>query len=874
MKRVGIVLGILLILVFLTAVLAPFLIDLNPYKERILSRIEPYVPREVDFEHIELTVLSGLGAELRGLRVADNPAFSDGDFLELEGLQVRVMALPLLRGQIKVKELVLKRPVIRLSRNADGVFSFRDLLEGTGEKRAAGGGRPPGEETPDPGEAPGGIGLLGGLLVSEFTIEQGRVVYQDEVLWPGERPLVISSLDVEVRDLALDRPVSIRLAADLLEETGQNVELTGTLGPAGEDLRPEAVPFDIRLSLRRLSLGALGNLFAEKVPLRVRSGRAEGVWEIKGSLDRQVVSEADLELQDLRLGGDGTEAEAGSDSALLQCRIAEKAVLDLAAEKLVVDSLEVSLNGERIQAQGVVDSFRTEPRWEAKVWTEGFRPELLIPILPAASLTVPPELGLQGPLAVSFESQGSLQEFDLDARLDLEGMKIDYKDLLQKQAGVKCSIGCQATRKEDRLTLKDFEVVLHTLALNASGEVVLAQIPRFGFLIQTSPIGLEGWDALCPFLAPYQLQGSFLVRSSVRGTPDDTSVNLQVASDRIAFVTPPSGEDGEPEEDRSGHLESWSIKVQAKRRDKVIVGDGRAEIKTGRYVGVPFQKLLATANYRPEVLEISGFEMSVFQGEVRATGSYEPVTGKWRFQPTVRDVAVGDVLDQLTEYKGVFSGTFRGRFEAGGRTGPGEEKDVDAAGSFRVSQGELKNFDLVGSVTDTLFGLKGVEQRLESTRQEVREHASTRFDWVEGDFRMRGGILHLEGLQLRNVGTSKATDSDALLEGAVDLERQQLDLKGRVILAKRHSAELAEKAEVIKALYNAEQRVVLPVALKGSTSRPVAFLDVEYVLGAFSRYYARQGVQRLREELGLPEGEKPEEEKPGERLLRELFQNR
>ena len=105
MKKIGIVLGILLILVLLVAVLAPFVIDLNQHKDTILSKIKPYVPREVDFEHIELTVLSGFGAELRGLRVADNPAFSSGDFLQLEGLQVRVMLLPLLKRQIKVKKI-------------------------------------------------------------------------------------------------------------------------------------------------------------------------------------------------------------------------------------------------------------------------------------------------------------------------------------------------------------------------------------------------------------------------------------------------------------------------------------------------------------------------------------------------------------------------------------------------------------------------------------------------------------------------------------------------------------------------------------------------------------------------------------------------
>ena len=101
-KKIGIVLGIFLLLVFAAAILAPFVIDLNQHKDRILSEIQPYVPRDVDFQHLELTVLSGLGVELRGFRVSDNPAFSMGDFLQLESLQLRVMVLPLLKKQIKI----------------------------------------------------------------------------------------------------------------------------------------------------------------------------------------------------------------------------------------------------------------------------------------------------------------------------------------------------------------------------------------------------------------------------------------------------------------------------------------------------------------------------------------------------------------------------------------------------------------------------------------------------------------------------------------------------------------------------------------------------------------------------------------------------
>lgn len=873
MKKAGIVLGILLILAFLAAALAPFMIDLNHYKGAILSRIKPYLPREVDFEHIELTVLSGLGAELRGLRVAENPAFSTGNFLELEGLQARVLILPLLKGQVRVKRIILKRPVIRVSRNAGGAFNFGDLLGGAKKPGPAGQGGPPEQGPSAQAEPAEGLGLLAGLLVKEFTMEQGKVLYQDELLWPGQRPLVIGALDVSVEDLALDRPVSVRLAADLLEEAGQNVEVVGTLGPVGEEIRPEQVPFDVRISLSRFPVGTLADLVAREIPLEVLSGRANGRLEARGSLGQQIVSQADVEIKDLRMGAGAAAKAAGSEPAVLHARLTEKAVLDVTAEKLVVESLEFSLNGDRMQMQGILQSFRQAPRWEGKVWTEGFRPELLAEILAATGRALPPELNLQGPLAARLESAGSLQEFDLEARLDLEGMMVEYTGLLQKPSGGRFSIGCKAHRKGDRLTLKDLELLLHTLALNASGEVVLSDGPRFGFLIQSSPTAMEGWEALCPPLAPYQPKGSLLLRSSLRGTPGDASLSLQVSSDRIGFVMPPpEGEGKGAGGDRSGLLESCSLKVQAKKRETAVTGEGKVEAKQGQLMGIPFQSLLASVQVRPDALDISGVEVKAFQGEVRATGRYEPAGGAWTFSPGLKDVAVAEVLDRLTQYKDVFSGSFRGQFTASGTAG--EAQDVRAEGSFRIAEGELKNFDLAGSVTEALFGLKGIDQKLKSAPRKVGEHESTRFDWLEGTFEMAAGVLHLRDLQLRNVATSKTTDSDALLEGSVGLETRLVDLKGKVILSTKHSAELAEKAELMKALFNAEGRIVLPVTLKGDLQKPLPSLDTEYVLGAFSRYYARKGVQKLQEKLGLPSDAQEGEKGAGERLLQELFKKR
>jgi hypothetical protein len=716
--------------------------------------------------------------------------------------------------------------------------------------------------------------VLAGLLVNEFSIQQGRIVYQDDMLRPGQSPLVLDSLDVEVRDLAFDRPVSIRMAADLLKGTGQNVEFAGTVGPVGEDVQPGKIPFDIRGSLRELPLGTVVSLLPPDLPVRILSGTGSASWEAKGSLDQKITSRAAVDLQGLRLEATGAETTAGSEPVALHLTMAEKLVLEAAEEKLVLELLEVAVNGDKIQMQGVVESYRTEPRWEGKVWSDGFRPDLLVAIVPAAAQALPEGLGFEGPLAMHLESTGNREAFDLEARLDLEGLKIDYRDLFRKASGGKFSIGCKADKKGERVTVKDLELLLHTLALNASGELTLSETPHFGFLVQTNPIVLKGWDTLCPSLAPYAPEGSFFLRSSLRGTSEDLSANLQLSSDKIGFQLPPPEGKQAGGEDRSGLLESCNIKVQAKKKPTGVLGAAQAEIKKGEVMNVPFEKLMADLKFSPEVVEISGVEMQVFQGEVQAKGSYDPAKETWTFSPSVRDVAMGEMLDRLTEYKDSFSGSFRGRFTASGSTRAGAESGVNAEGSFRISEGELKNFNLVGAVTDALYGMKGVDQRLKSSGRKVREHESTRFDWLEGTFNIREDVLHLEGLQLRNVGTSKATDSDALLEGDVYLQKQLLDMTGKVILAKRHSEEMAQRAEVVKALYNAEQRVVLPITLKGNAKKPVASLDTEYVMGAISRYYTRQGVEKLREQLGLPVEKSEGEKTPGQRLLEELFKNR
>ncbi|MCK4534868.1 MAG: hypothetical protein KAT81_04995, partial [Syntrophobacterales bacterium] len=155
----------------------------------------------------------------------------------------------------------------------------------------------------------------------------------------------------------------------------------------------------------------------------------------------------------------------------------------------------------------------------------------------------------------------------------------------------------------------------------------------------------------------------------------------------------------------------------------------------------------------------------------------------------------------------------------------------------------------VESVLDNLFGIEGVGRFLGYQGGEVARHASTRFDSLDGTFEMKDTIIQVQSLTLRNIQTSKATNSVAILKGIVDRASKTLDLRGVVILSERHSRKLAERADILRALLNNQGHIVLPITLKGSIQKPIPFLDTEYVLNTLSSYYIQKGAQKLLEKL-------------------------
>jgi len=873
MKKFLLIGAAVLILILLLAVLIPFVVDLNKYKETILAQIEPYVPREVDFDHVELTLLTGVGAEIRGFRMAENPLFGPGDFLRLKSLNVRIRLLPLLSREIKVSRIILNEPVVHVVRNEEGVFNFSDLVGGEEEPE----GVPAKDEAPAPSPeaTAAGPGALAWLLVNDLEVRNATVSYQDHTLFPQAPPLVVHALDLSVQDLSLTTPLKLRLDAGLFEGRGQNLHLKGVVGPVGKAMQMEAIPVDLSGKLGPVSWDALPPPLTEPMlqesPYRILSASLRMDLEVGGTLQDGLRTRSAWHLDDVVVQ---RSQEEGPPTATekMQLAFVHEALLDHPAQSLEIASAQVSLNANRVLLRGSVQDYLDTARWDLELWTEGLDPGALSRLLPVLGVALPPDLQLTGPAEIKVRTNGTMDSLRVDAEADMDRLGVQLGDTFRKVAGVPFSMSFKGSKDGDRITVGDLRLHLYQLVVNASGEVVTGEPTRFGLLAQSPAVDLKGWGSLVPAVSDYQPHGSVLLRMSARGTTEDASMNLQLSSDRIGFRLPPKPGEPPPAGDGAGTLASLSLEAQARKRGEQVETSGTLNIGRGEILAVPFERFLSRAALSDDRADLTGLELSVFGGTVRGSGRYGTKTGEWSFRPELRDIAVEEVLDKLTEYKNMFSGRLSGTFQAEGRVvDEGQAASPTVTGSFRLARGELKNFNLVGDVLQALLNLQDVAKFLGGVKGEVSEHASTRFGYLDGTFRFQNEILTLDPLHFHDLATSRSTDSDAVFTGSVALDTDLLDLKGRVILSPRDSASLAREADVLRALLDSEGRMVFPLTLKGRIQKPVPFLDTQYVVGAITRYYARKGLDKLQKQLGLPPGDAEPAEKPVEDLLRRLF---
>src|SRR5882762_1304292 len=127
MRKLGIAIAVIVVLLVAAALIVPHLIDVNQYHGQIQSQLEKRLGRQVTLGNMGLRLFPP-AFNVENTTIAEDPHFAaNRPFATADKLAVSVKFWPLLRKQLEVNSLELVHPHIELVRNTQGVWNFATL---------------------------------------------------------------------------------------------------------------------------------------------------------------------------------------------------------------------------------------------------------------------------------------------------------------------------------------------------------------------------------------------------------------------------------------------------------------------------------------------------------------------------------------------------------------------------------------------------------------------------------------------------------------------------------------------------------------------------------------------------------------------------
>ncbi len=838
MKKAAIGAAIVIGVVIVILAVIPFMVDLNKYKGTILAQVKNHINRPVDFKSISLTILSGVGAEIKGLRIADDPAFSKTDFVTLNRVKVKLAVMPLLQKKIKVREVVLDSPVISVVRNSSGVMNFKTLLVPKPEEKP---------KVPKPGG-------LAALLVSNAKIRNGQFTFRDDKNRPGQQPFAVNDIDLDAKDISVSKPVSFTLKAAVMSPRGQNLELEGTVGPMPEGGKIADTLVDLNLKLDKLPLAAL------PVKLPVRTGILAVDFRAKGKLNEKVASSLKADFTDLTLKTSKTAPEA--KVAGLSGSVSSDFSLEYLKEILLIQNGVFELNKEKGAFSGTVTGIKTKPSWDIKVKSDRFTPAAVLGQLPGA---VPAGLKMSGPIGFSLSTSGTKEAFKLDTAADMRAMQMVFGKFLDKPANVPMSLTSAIQKEKDITRITGLDVVLGPITAKGSGLVQkVREKSQFSIGLQSNPVPLQTAQTVIPMLRNFKPNGNVTVKTTVVGGGGPLAINIQATSDNLNMLLSSKPGGKMISGPMTAVMSGLNLNVDAVKQGKAVSANGTMKAARGTMINIPFKSLAGAFSYGNDRFQLSSFNIDALKGSIKGSASYNLKTKAWSSAPSFSNIEAANILDILNNFRGVFSGTISGDLKAGGVAGQPALNNLASQGSFTIRQGEWKNFDLAGTALNALTGIQGLPAVL-GLSPSAQQYQNTRFDNLSTSMNLAHKVINVDTMNLVNISSGRQSDIDARLKGTISMETNQLSLKGQILLPKSSSQRLAGKQEAFAAVMDEQKRIVLPLTITGSLKKPIPTVDSRALRDAFARYYSGKLLEKGLKKLP-PEGGKAVED-----LLKGIF---
>jgi AsmA protein len=448
LKIVLIVVGVLVVVVLV----APFLIPVNQFRPIIEEKASAVLGRKVQLGNISLSLISGsLSAE--NLYIGDDPKFSSAPFLTAKSLNVGVEMMPLIFSKtFNVTDVAIASPQVTLLHNAAGVWNFSSL--GASAAKAKAKGAP---EKPSPSAA------ASELSVKKLILSDGSMIVGST---NSQKRSTYDHVNVTASDVSLTSKFPVTVTADL--PGGGKFKLDGTFGPLDEE-DTALTPLNAKLNVSDLNLASTGFLDS--------SAGLGGLLDLDGNLSSQggeAQTKGTVKFSKALL-------VAGGSPAGVPVTVNFNTKYNLRKNAGVLEPSTLNIGSAVAHLSGTYQSPGDETIVNARVEGENMPARDLETFLPALGIHIPKGASLAaGTLNTNLNITGPTNKLITSGTVGLYKAKLAGFDLGSRMSAISALTGLKTGQDLD---IEKITTNLHMAPTGLEAENFLAAIPALGTLV-------------------------------------------------------------------------------------------------------------------------------------------------------------------------------------------------------------------------------------------------------------------------------------------------------------------------------------------------------------------------------------------------------
>ncbi|HYN15579.1 MAG TPA: AsmA family protein, partial [Terriglobales bacterium] len=415
MRKLIVTILIIAAVIVVAALVVPSLVNINRYHDQIQTQLQKRLGRQVSLGQMRLRVLP-LAIRVTNAVIGEDPAFRTRQpFALVQELDVRAKLWPLLRGQVEVQSLNLRRPQIELVRNQQGIWNFASL------------GRA-GTQGPSKSAE---------VSIADLKIEDGQVALTD--LEKRQARTVYDHIDLAVSGYAPEKTFDFSGAAHLPGTGAQMLNVSGKMGPVNQ-VEPLNTPFDGTLKLDQISVSSVQKFFNSPA-LTGTDATASGETHIRNQ-EGKLESDGNLTLDKLRLRGVEVEYPITA-----QFNITD----DLNSDLLAIGKGSLKLGSTPLSVTGTVNLRPTPIEIDLRVSALNVSIDEAARLAAAAGVAFSPGMTIKGQLNADLRAQGAATRPAMNGTVSARNLDISGKELPQpvKVDTIELALSPQAIRSNN-----------------------------------------------------------------------------------------------------------------------------------------------------------------------------------------------------------------------------------------------------------------------------------------------------------------------------------------------------------------------------------------------------------------------------------------